>query len=187
MKEELDPRRRRVLDVALATFQRFGFRKTSMEEVARAAGISRQGLYLSFATKEALFVAAIEYAVEDGLTAAVTVAKDESLALEDKLVGLFDAWTGRYVGMMGEHVTDLHEATLLHGGELLRDAEARFLDLVIKVIRGSKLPVTFKASGLSARELAETLQATARGLKTICTSREDFGARMRLAVRVMCR
>jgi len=39
-----DLRRRRLLDVALATFLRFGFRKTSMEEVARAAGLSRQGL-----------------------------------------------------------------------------------------------------------------------------------------------
>lgn len=176
-----------MLDVALATFKRFGFRKTSMEEVARAAGISRQGLYLSFATKEALFVAAIEYAVEDGLAAAVAVAKDETLELEAKLVGLFDAWTGRYVGMMGENVTDLHEATTLHGGELLRAAEARFLDLVIKVIRGSRLPAAFKASGLSVRELAESLQATARGLKTLCTTRDEFDERMRVAVRVMCR
>ena len=47
-----DPRRSRVLEAALGVFLRYGFRKTSMDEVARAADLSRQGLYLQFATKE---------------------------------------------------------------------------------------------------------------------------------------
>ncbi|MFD6726563.1 helix-turn-helix domain-containing protein, partial [Streptomyces sp. NPDC060131] len=38
-------RRTMVLESAMATFARFGYRKTSMEEVARAAHISRPGLY----------------------------------------------------------------------------------------------------------------------------------------------
>ena len=52
-------RQERVLAAALGVFGRYGFRKTSMDEVARAAGISRQGLYLYFASKEALFRAAV--------------------------------------------------------------------------------------------------------------------------------
>ncbi|MZD09631.1 TetR family transcriptional regulator, partial [Streptomyces sp. SID5785] len=51
-------RRSLVLDSAMATFARFGYRKTSMEEVARAARISRPGLYFLFSSKEALFRAA---------------------------------------------------------------------------------------------------------------------------------
>ena len=31
---------------------RYGFKKTSMDDVAQAAGVSRQGLYLYFDTKE---------------------------------------------------------------------------------------------------------------------------------------
>ncbi len=62
-------RRRRVLEVALAVFARHGFRKTSMEDVARAADISRQGLYLHFRDKEALFRAAIGKMIDDGLAA----------------------------------------------------------------------------------------------------------------------
>ena len=38
---EAGVRRRRLLDAALNTFLRYGFRKTSMEEVARAAKLSR--------------------------------------------------------------------------------------------------------------------------------------------------
>jgi AcrR family transcriptional regulator len=38
-------RQERVLAAALEVFGRYGFRKTSMDEVARSADISRQGLY----------------------------------------------------------------------------------------------------------------------------------------------
>ena len=74
-------RRGHVLDVAMGVFARFGFRKTSMEEVARASHLSRQGLYLHFATKEQLFHAAVRHALETGLEAAVAQLKDESLPL----------------------------------------------------------------------------------------------------------
>ena len=40
---------------ATAIFLRYGFKKTSMDDVAQAAGVSRQGLYLYFDTKDFLF------------------------------------------------------------------------------------------------------------------------------------
>jgi AcrR family transcriptional regulator len=46
------------LAAAATVFLRFGYRKTAMEDIARAAGMSRQGLYLHYATKEELFRAA---------------------------------------------------------------------------------------------------------------------------------
>ncbi|MEJ1972949.1 MAG: helix-turn-helix domain-containing protein [Lacunisphaera sp.] len=60
-----EPRRTALLEAALGVFARFGYRKTSMDEVARAAQISRQGLYLHFANKEELFRATVQQAVED--------------------------------------------------------------------------------------------------------------------------
>ncbi|MDM7851171.1 TetR/AcrR family transcriptional regulator [Pseudochrobactrum kiredjianiae] len=44
-----------ILDAALPVFVRFGFRKTSMADIARAAKISRASLYLAFNSKEELF------------------------------------------------------------------------------------------------------------------------------------
>ena len=60
-------RRLRVLDAAIGTFSRYGFRKTSMDEVARAAEISRQGLYLYFRNKDDLFREAMQKLLDDGL------------------------------------------------------------------------------------------------------------------------
>jgi AcrR family transcriptional regulator len=50
-----DQKSDRILDAALPVFIRFGFRKSSMSDIARAAGISRAALYLCFNSKEELF------------------------------------------------------------------------------------------------------------------------------------
>ena len=44
-----------LLQAAFGVFLRYGYKKTSMDDLARAAGLSRQGLYLHFANKDALF------------------------------------------------------------------------------------------------------------------------------------
>ena len=60
-------RQERVLAVALDVFGRYGFRKASMDEIARSADISRQGLYLRFASKDALFRAAVRHELDTAL------------------------------------------------------------------------------------------------------------------------
>src|SRR5258708_36742368 len=50
-------RRLAILEAATPVFLRYGYKKTSMDDLARAAGLSRQGLYLHFENKEALFKA----------------------------------------------------------------------------------------------------------------------------------
>jgi AcrR family transcriptional regulator len=179
-------RRRRLLEAALATFGRYGFRKTSMEEVARAAHLSRQGLYLHFSTKEDLFRAVILHALESGLHDAAARLDDPALGLEQKLLGAFDAWVGRYVGLIGADVTDLKEAIDLLGGPQIAQHEQRFIRLVTRTLRASGLPTHYKPAALNARQLAETLHAAARGLKHSCTTRADFTTRMSQAVRALC-
>ncbi|MEI9814332.1 MAG: helix-turn-helix domain-containing protein [Acidobacteriota bacterium] len=47
--------------MAIPVILRYGIRKTSMDEIAAAAKLSRQGLYLFFPGKEALFRDVIGY------------------------------------------------------------------------------------------------------------------------------
>ncbi len=49
-----DDSREGILDAALGVLSEYGFRKSSMEDVARAAGVSRVTLYRRFADKDAL-------------------------------------------------------------------------------------------------------------------------------------
>jgi AcrR family transcriptional regulator len=181
-----DLRRRRLLDAALATFVRFGFRKTSMDEVARAAHLSRQGLYLHFSTKEELFRAVVEHALETALEAASARLRDATLPLEERLVGAFDEWVGRYVGMTGADVSDLAEALERLVGSPVVQHEERFLEAVTRALRASRLPAAYRPAGLTARQLADTLLATARGLKHDSRSRAVFVDRFAVAVRALC-
>src|SRR3954470_23994543 len=93
-------RRERVLAVALEVFGRYGFRKASMDEIARSADISRQGLYLYFANKDALFRAAVGQELDTALEEASRRLNEQGVDLERRVVAAFDGWLGRYVGSM---------------------------------------------------------------------------------------
>jgi TetR/AcrR family transcriptional regulator of autoinduction and epiphytic fitness len=181
-----DPRRQKLLDAALTVFLRFGFRKTSMDEVARAAHISRQGLYLHFKTKEELFQATVEHLLRDAQTAAERSLCDASRPLEQRLLGAFDAVVGRFVGMLGADTADLAQAGSLLVGDMIAEHELAFAEAVAKALRGSGLLGAYRTVGLSARQLADTLYATARGLKYSCATRAEFVERMGVAVRALC-
>lgn len=51
--------RAELLDTALQRFWYFGFQATSTDDLARATGVSRYGLYTEFSGKEALFAACL--------------------------------------------------------------------------------------------------------------------------------
>lgn len=184
--EAEDPRRKRLLEAAFVTFARYGFRKTSMEEVARAARLSRQGLYLHFSTKEELFQAVVRHVLETGLAGAEAQLQDTTQPVEARLVGAFDAWVGRFVGMFGAEVTDIEETSTSLVGTAVSDHEEQFLEGVTRVLRTSGLAAAYKPAGLQAKQLAETLNFTARGLKHGVTSRAEFVERMGVAVKALC-
>jgi TetR/AcrR family transcriptional repressor of uid operon len=52
--DDKDETRARVLDAAYEQFSRFGIQRSTMEDVARRAGVSRITVYRRFATKDAL-------------------------------------------------------------------------------------------------------------------------------------
>src|SRR5205809_7423041 len=77
--------RDRILNAAMLVFRRHGFRRSSIEQAAEAAGLTRQALYHHFKSKEALFRAVIERLHEDAFAAEIAAAasvekQDGSLA-----------------------------------------------------------------------------------------------------------
>src|SRR5437764_3505352 len=63
--------RERILDAAMEIFARYGYRRASMDQVAEAAGLTRQAVYHHFENKEALFRAVVEALHDGALEAAV--------------------------------------------------------------------------------------------------------------------
>src|ERR1700738_43266 len=85
------PQREAMLEAATAIFLRYGFKKTSMDDVARAAGVSRQGLYLYFDTKDLLFRESLQHLMSRLISNARAAAEGGNLSLRDRLLGAFEA------------------------------------------------------------------------------------------------
>lgn len=70
---ELDPVRREILNGARELFIHFGFKKTTMEDIAKKIGKSKSSLYYYFKTKEEIFEAMALEDMEQQHQNAVTV------------------------------------------------------------------------------------------------------------------
>ncbi|WP_037569685.1 TetR/AcrR family transcriptional regulator [Phaeacidiphilus oryzae] len=161
----------------MATFARFGYRKTSMEEVARSARISRPGLYFLFSSKEALFRAAATHILERDLAAAERALAVADRPLQERLLEAFDHWAGRYVGPLSRDVPTVIEDNPDLLGELLESMPRRFERLITDALAAE--PGAEPASALAR---TQTLISTSVGLKYQASSREFYRDRLRVAI-----
>ena len=182
------PQREAILKAATATFLRYGFKKTSMDDVAQAAGVSRQGLYLYFETKDLLFREALQYLVSHMISTARSVADDGNLSLKDRLLGVFEA----------VHGSAFQSASPAHAFELLQSAQSADVALLVQLDRDLMGIVAallaeagaadrWKKADVTVAELSEQLLMSAKGIKASVDSLTAYRKRMRTAIRIVTR
>ncbi|MEM1203744.1 MAG: TetR/AcrR family transcriptional regulator [Acidobacteriota bacterium] len=174
----MPPKRDLDLDAALDTFFLYGYRKASMDDLARAAGVSRQGLYNHFSSKAEVFRATVLNIYETSVAEAEAAMADEASPVADRLLRAFDAWDGQYVDRMrvSPHTHELFDQAVADFFDEYQKAEGRIRSLVL---------ATFAAlsPGLE-NEIAETLVAASTGLLHIAEDRAGYCKGMEGAIRV---
>lgn len=181
-------RRIAILEAATGVFLRYGFKKTSMDDLARAAGLSRQGLYLHFATKEALFKDAVLHLIASTREAGQAALAREELDVEERLLAAFEAVHGHMIGHPGaEHLSELLETARQLVGPVVDEMETTLAAGVARVLRSAGVAARWKEIGASAKDLAEHLCATSYGVKHRVATMAEYRDRMRVAVRIVCR
>jgi AcrR family transcriptional regulator len=179
-------RRERVLAAALEVFGRHGFRKTSMEDVARSAGISRQGLYLQFASKEALFRAAVRQELDAALEDASRCLDRESAGLDRRVVLALDAWLGRYVGsMLASDIANMLENPAVELGDVVEVAIGAFDTRLAAAIAAATTEDDRKRLGVTPEDIARVLHTVGQGSKYLSRSREEFVTRATAATHLV--
>ena len=171
-------RRLAVMASALGTFARFGYRKTSMEQIAQAANISRPGLYLLFSSKEELFRAAVTQSLERDLAEVEQIFRLPDQALAQKLLSAFDCWAGSYVGPGSDDITTVIDDNPEILGDLLVTAPGRFSDLVVESIAADAVG----SDRTDAIAIAQTLISASIGIKHHVDDRSAYVARMTTAI-----
>ena len=169
-----DEKTQSILQAAWDGFSAYGFRKTSMDDIARGAGMSRPALYLRFKNKEAIFRALVEaYYFKAG--AEILASLQSNASIEKKLSTAFAAHGGESMEAMmtSAHGMELLEATMSHAGEVIEVGEAGlrgiYSDWLCEAVKESKvkLPTT-------PEDLARLFCAGLKGIKHTSGSYTEY-------------
>ncbi len=179
-------RRDAILDAAAGVFLRYGFKKTSMDDLARAAGLSRQGLYLHFETKEAIFGDTVLRIVAQSRARHHAALERDDLDVGERLLGAFESIHGDAVeGGHGDHLDELLETASALVGPRVQELESEFVAAVGTILTRSGVVARWRGVGVTAKDLAEHLYAASCGLKTSARTRAAYRARMRTAIKIV--
>jgi AcrR family transcriptional regulator len=182
------PQREAILMAATATFLRYGFKKTSMDNVAQAAGVSRQGLYLYFETKDVLFREALQYLVSHMISTARSVAEDGNLSLRDRLLGVFEAVHGSaFQSASPEHAFELLQSAQSAEGALLVQLDRDLMGIVAALLAEAGAADRWKKASITVAELSEQLLMSAKGIKASVDTLTAYRERMQTAIRIVTR
>ena len=168
-----------VVRAATGVFLRYGFARTTMGDVAAAAGISRPALYLVFPSKEGVFAAVITR-MDAAWHAETRAALSDYPGLEAQLGFACERWGLHGYDVVAAHpdARDLFDLNF----PAVREMYGHFQGLIAEIITPA-----VPASGLdaSAPELARALAFAIRGFRETVESRVDAQRLIALEVRVL--
>ena len=164
--------RDRILDAAMAVFRRHGFRRSSIEQAAEAAGLTRQALYHHFKSKEALFRAVIERLHETALAAeiaAAIAAEKTGGSLADILVAGISARLRQFIAsfdgsphieeLFSEHLTQARDLYQKYAGLYVAHGTAT----IERICRRQRLALT---GDMTPPKLAQCVEMAINGAKS---------------------
>jgi AcrR family transcriptional regulator len=164
--------RDRILGAAMQVFRRHGFQRSSIEQTAEAAGLTRQALYHHFESKQALFRAVIEHVHEGALAAelaATAAAEKAGKGLADILIAGLTARMKEFIASFdgSPHVEEIFSEHLLQARDLYQKYAAGYAAqltaTIERVCRKQKLSLV---RGISSSELARCVEMAMNGAKS---------------------
>jgi TetR/AcrR family acrAB operon transcriptional repressor len=165
--------RTRILDAAMLVFRRHGFRRSSIEQAAEAAGLTRQALYHHFKSKEAVFRAVIEQLHENALAAEIAAAN----AVENAGGSPADVLVAQVIGRLRQviasfdgspHIEELFSEHLVQARDLYQKYAGRYGEqLVATIERVCRKQRLVLAAGMTSRDLARLIEMAVSGTKSV--------------------
>lgn len=178
----------RILHAALTRFARYGFRRTSMEDIANEAAVSRAALYLQFRNKEEIFCSLAQQMHDEALNRAAR-ALDADGSLADRVRAAIEGKSLEFVEitLTSPHGSELLDESNRLCGDLAAAAHRRFQTLLTRALRVAAAAgeIDLTAAGLSASQAAELLAHAAMGLKGPGVTVEGYRQRLAGLVRVV--
>ena len=152
----------------LQLFTRYGYRKTSIDDIARAAQVAKRTVYLHFENKAAVFLAILEY-LGDQLRLRCAAAELEGGAPVDRLTGLLDAYFGMGFDLFSksEHMPELEETFSKLARTKIGGLNTEYEDRLARFLRSLEKTgeIGGPPQGLTVEQIVHILMRAAEGAK----------------------
>lgn len=169
----------RILDAAYSCFTRHGIRRTTMDDIAAAAGMSRPAVYQYVRNKDDAFRRLASRLFDGALARARTAAEGDD-PLPERVYQVIAAKLDLAVRISQDtpHAAELLDAGARLSGDLADSFTAAIRDLVSTTIAKAGLNI----KGTNPTEIAEITLALTLGLETDLTTPQRSRRRLRLAI-----
>lgn len=120
----------------LQLFTQYGYRKTSVDDIARVAQVAKRTVYLHFENKAAVFIAILAY-LADQVRQRCDAAERKGGTAVERLSGLLDAYFGMGFELFSksEHMPELKEAFSKLARARVGDLNAEYANRLTKFLR----------------------------------------------------
>lgn len=147
----MDARQKQIVDAARACFLQFGYAKTSMDDIAKRAKISRPLVYRAFENKQDIFRAVYLDVFRERFPAALAIA-EKRLAKREKILQVIELLV-------------IEPWEEIHGGPMVQEYFVACRELVPDdEKRHKKAKLEIAAALLGDRDAAELFLMSAEGL-----------------------
>lgn len=178
-----DEKRRRILEQAFDVALRYGYQRMTMDDVAKACGMSRPALYLQFKNKGEIFSAIASEMMERSLVSAQAALNSDG-SIEDRV---FAAIKAGILDPMQYLSSTAHGAELIDmkhqlAGNVIADWHGRKAAMIAAALDATGVSIS---KGFTGQQLAMMLLDGIDGLKMRTTSAAEREAGARALVRLV--
>jgi AcrR family transcriptional regulator len=152
----------------LRLFTQYGYRKTSIDDIAQSAQVAKRTVYLHFENKAAVFLAILEY-LGDQVRQRCAAAELAGGTAVDRLTGLFDAYFGMGFELFSksEHMPELEETFSKLARSRIGDLNTEYETRLAAFLRSLEKTgeIGGPPQGLKVEEIVSILIQAAEGAK----------------------
>jgi AcrR family transcriptional regulator len=167
-KERASAKPSAIVLAALDLFTRYGYRKTSIDDIARAAQVAKRTVYLHFENKAAVFLAILEY-LGGQVRQRCVAAERMGGSVVDRLTSLLDAYFGMAFEIFSrsQHMPELEQTFSKLAREKLRSLNTEYEARLARFLRSLEITgeIAGPPRGLTVQQLVHILVRAAEGAK----------------------
>lgn len=166
-----------VYDAASVVFAQYGFRRTTMNDIAKSAGISRPALYLMFENKEDLFQGLAAHRLDQAIDSALSMLQGNGKIADRFLESLLVFEQIFYEPIADSpHGTELMDISLSLASEIMTKKLARFHAALTNSLSEAEArgQITFARTPMKPRAFVELLSTSLNGVKKRALNTAEF-------------